>query len=266
MQRSIYTAFVFAIFLLGQSCKKEKLMTYNANDNIYFNYSTGTDPIRYADSTVVTFAFNNADVKDTTIRIPVVVTGVVSDHDRTYAIMTDAGTSAVSNTDYILPSSFTIAAGKTSDTLLIRLNRTAVLKDTSRVLRLRLKATDNFQTRIQYRSGSYYDISYIAPGDTISVQTFKVIVSDRLEAGPYWSEYHYYFGEFSEKKVRLMNQLTGMPLDFWSVDMYSSQRQQANATYYGGFMFRYLSDQAAAGNIITEADGVTPMEMGMYFQ
>jgi len=259
-------AFVAAVLLLSQACKKESLMTYNAKDNIYFNFTTGTDPIRYSDSTIITFAFGDPNLRDTTVLIPVVVTGSVADHDRTYAVTVDPGSTAVASTDYTLPSAFTVKAGKTTDTIAVKFNRTPALKDTFHILKLRLKATGDFQTQIKYRSGSYYDVSYIASTDTISTQTFKLIVSDRLEAGPYWDQYNFYFGDFSEKKVRLMNQLVGMPLDFWSIDLYSTQRQQANAIYYGGFTYRHLSDQAAAGNIITESDGITPMTMGGYFQ
>jgi len=90
-------------------------------------------------------------------------------------------------------------------------------------------------------------------------------MSDQLQAGPYWSSYSYYFGEFSEKKVRLINQIAGMPLDYWSVELYSSSQHQSNALYYAGLTFRYLSDQAYNGNTIFEADGVTPLRMGSYF-
>ncbi len=254
-----------AILVLA-ACKKETLMTYNADDNIYFSFQSGIDPIRFSDSTIVTFAFSADAVQDTLIFIPVNVTGVAADHDRSYEVTADASSTAVASTDYVLPSTFVLRAGRLADTIPVKFKRTAALKDAARFLMLRLKENDQFKTQIQFRSRSPYEITYIGPGDSIQARTFKLIVSDKLEAGPYWSQYNFYFGAFSEKKVRLMNQIVGMPLDFWSIDMYSTSRQQANTTYYGGFTFRYLSDQKAAGNIITEADGVTPMTMGIYFQ
>jgi hypothetical protein len=266
MKRSFSISVLAACsLLLATACKKESLMTYDADNNIYFHFQIGVDPIRYSDSVIVTFAFSSPSVQDTIIHVPVVVTGVAADHDRSYSLTADAGSTAVASTDYVLPSAFVLRAGRTSDTLGVKFKRTAAIKTASVFLKLRLKENDQFRTQIAYQSRNQYDINYISPGDTISVQTFKIIVSDKLEAGPYWDNYHYYFGDFSEKKVRLMNQIIGMPLDWWSVDLYISQAQQANTTYYGGFTYRYLSDQAFAGNIIFEDDGVTPMSMGTYF-
>ena len=254
------------ILLLITSCKKETLTRYNASDNIYFNLIVDS-PIRYSDSTNLSFAFSSPSVTDTVFKLPVAVTGIPGKTDRAFGLTVDANSTAVAGTDYVLPSSFVVHAGKLTDTIAIRFKRTAAIKSKSVFLALRLKENDQFKTQMTYRSRSGSDATgSIAPGDTIRMQTFKVNLSDQLQAGPYWKNYSYYFGDFSEKKVRLMNQIAGMPLDFWSVDVYSSQVQQANTLYYGGFFYRYLSDQAFAGNTIFEADGVTPMTMGSQFQ
>jgi len=247
------------------SCKKQSLVTYNAADNIYFNFISDTSPRLYSDTTNVTFSFSSDAVKDTIVRIPVQVTGVASKADRAFQLSVDANSTAVANTDYVLPSTLVIPAGQISDSIAITFKRTAAIKDHSVFLALRLQANDQFKTQLQIRSRYANDLSIIEPGDTSQMQTFKIILSDMLQAGPYWTNYSYYFGDFSEKKVRLMNQIIGMPLDFWSVDLYSSQLQQANTLYYGGFTYRYLSDQNYQGNTIFEADGITPMLMGNYF-
>lgn len=251
--------------LLGTSCKKQSLITYNASDNIYFNFISGIEPVRYSDSVNITFAFSPDAVQDTIVKIPVQVTGVASKTDRAFEVTVDPNSTAVASTDYILPTAFVVHAGQTSDTIPIKFKRTAAIKTQSVFLALRLKANDQFKTQLQYRSMFAIEMNNIGPADTSQMQTFRVILSDMLQAGPYWNNYSYYFGDFSEKKVRLMNQIVGMPLDFWSVDI-SSQAQQANTLYYGGFTYRYLSDQAYQGNTIFEADGVTAMKMGEYFQ
>jgi hypothetical protein len=267
MKKIIYgSLFGGLVILLVTSCKKATLTHYNAADNIYFNFISDTDPVRYADTTNVTFAFSNSSVTDTVFHLPVAVTGLAGTTDRTFGLTVDGSSTAVAGTDYVLPSSLLIHAGHIVDTIPIQFKRTAAIRTKAVVLFLRLRANDQFKTQLTFRSRSSSDqLLYIAPGDTIAMQTFKMILSDMLQAGPYWTNYSYYFGDFSEKKVRLMNQVSGMPLDFWSVDLYSTQQQQSNALYYGGLMYRYLSDQAFGGNTIFEADGVTPMTMGSYF-
>lgn len=243
-------------------------MTYNASDNIYFNYTykVPSGPVYYADSLNLTFAFSDDTQKDSVLLLPVAVTGSAKNTDRSFDVTVDPGATAMAATDYVLPATFTVRAGRTIDTIPLTLKRTAALKTNTLFFILRLTANDQFQTQIKYRSRVSDDLRFIRPGDTSLTQTFKVWMSDKLEAGPYWSSYEYYFGEFSEKKVRLINEIAGMPLDFWSIDLYTSSQHQANALYYSGLMFRYLSDLGYNGNTIFEADGVTPMTMGYYFR
>ncbi len=267
MKRFIYNLLLGGLALLSvTACKKSSLITYNASDNIYFNLITDTDPIHYADTANVTFAFSNSSVTDTIFRLPVAVTGVASRTDREFALSVDANSTATASTDYVLPSSFIVHAGRLIDTIPILFRRTAAIRTSSVLLALRLEDNARFKAQFSYRSGLGNDLTVIPAGDTIQMETFRITLSDMLQAGPYWNEYDQYFGEFSEKKVRLMNQIAGMPLDFWSVDLYSIPQQKADALYYGGFTYRYLSDQAYQGNTIFEADGLTPMTMGDYFQ
>lgn len=268
MKRSCNILILAAFALLiAASCKKETLMTYDASDNIYFNYSylATSGPRYYTDSLNVTFAFSDSTHRDSVLRIPVAITGTAKNTDRNFDVTVDADATAIATRDFDLPSTFVVHAGRTTDTILVTLKRTLSLRDNTLFFTLRLKANDQFKTQIKYRSRVSTDFQFIAPGDTSKTQTFKVLMSDQVQAGPYWDNYAYYFGDFSEKKVRLMNQIAGMPLDFWSVDLYSTSQHRANALYYGGVTFRYLSDQAYNGNPVFEADGVTPMTMGSYF-
>jgi len=267
MKRSFYILIPVAFLLLFVSaCKKGSLMTYDASDNIYFNYVASLDPVTYSDTVNLTFAFSANTVQDTLLKIPVAVTGTAKKTDRNFSVTVDPNSTAAASTDYVLPSSFLVHAGKIEDTISILFKRTAAIKVAPVFLTLRLRENDQFKTQLIYRSRRQNQTNNIEPGDSSRMQTFKVNLSDMLQEGPYWDNYHYYFGDFSEKKVRLINQLTGMPLDFWSTDLYSSNEQLVNAIYYGGFTFRYLSDQAYNGNIILEADGITPMTMGANFQ
>jgi hypothetical protein len=267
MNRSLYI-FILALFL-ASSCKKESLLTYNANDNIYFNYIANADPATnylgiHVDSLNISFAFSSNALQDTIVRIPVAVTGVAKDYDRSYSVTADPSSTAVATTNYELPANFTLRAGKILDSVAVKFKRTADLKTKELSLMLRLNENDQFKTQTKFRSRQIYYSSFIENTDTVRTLTFKMVISDKLVEGPYWGDYSYYLGEFSEKKVRLINQMIGMPLNFWSVPN-NTPEHRSDLTYYGGFMFRYLADQAFAGNIILDEDGM-PMTMGSYYQ
>lgn len=271
MKRSCYTFLAGGLLLMGASCKKDPLLTYKAADNIYFNFITGVDPAnnnlgQYTDSLEVTFSFSDASVTDSIVDIPVAVTGVASDQDRTFNLSVDAASTAKAGVNYEFPNAFLLRAGITEDTIRIKVKRTPELKTSMLTLLLTLQDNDQFKTQYLFRPRQGNSQTNIIGQDTIWTTTFKVTMADMLAAGPYWAmNYSYYFGTFSEKKMRLMNQVTGMPLSFWSKPANTAQ-ERAQIGYYGGFMARYLSDQTAAGNMIFEADGITPMKMGYRYE
>ncbi len=270
MKQSFYTFLAGGLLLIGASCKKEALMTYKAADNIYFNYLTGVDPAnnnlgQYTDSLDLTFSFSDASVTDSMVKIPVAATGVATDHDRSFNLMADPASTAKPGVNYEFPNSFVLRAGKIEDTVYIRVMRTPELKTTMLTLLLNLRENEQFKTQYLFRPRQGNSQTNITDQDTIWTTTFKVKMGDMLAPGPYWDSYYqYFFGNFSEKKVRLMNQVAGMPLSFWSKPANSAQ-ERSEIAYYGGFMARYLSDQASAGNMILEDDGITPMKMGSRF-
>lgn len=260
MRRSVY--FILLI-LLAASCKKDTLLTYNAPDNIYFDYKTGVDlannqPGVIIDSLSFTFAYSKASLADSILPIPVTVSGTPKNVDRTYTVAIDAGATAVAGTHYELPT-LKIRAGRVYDTLFLRVKRAADLKVNTVRMTLRLLPDERFTTDIRFRMKN--------TTDTIRTLIFKLAIADMLTAGPYWtSNYLKYFGTYSEKKVRLMNTITGMPLDFWVLTNAGSSASNAAAIYYAATMGRYLKEQALNGNTIYEADGITPMKMATEYQ
>ncbi|BAV06948.1 protein of unknown function [Filimonas lacunae] len=254
---------VAAIPVVFAACKKEGIMTYNASDNIFFNYKTGVDPSRdqlgfVIDSLDFTFAYSAASVTDTLFPIPVGVSGAPAATDRTYKVVIDAGATAVEGKHYNF-TPLVVKAGRVTDTLWIHFNRTADLMQGKVSMTLHLVPNENFSTDIERRLEH-------SDKDTINIIQFRLSLSDMLTEGPDWNSYETYFGTFSEKKVRLMNQIVGLPLDFWAYGNGLSGADIANAVYYATSMSRYLSQQAAAGNTIYDEDGVTPMKMGTDYQ
>jgi hypothetical protein len=149
-----------------------------------------------------------------------------------------------------------LPAGSLIDSFPVKLLRTPDMQDTTLTLLLDLEPSKDFNTNFKNFAGY----------DTINALSFKITVSDIMVPGPYWtSVFAVYFGDFSVKKVRLLNQVTGMPLNYPIVGLYDLNLN-AHSAYYAISMSRYLEDQAAAGNTVYEADGVTPMVMGASYQ
>jgi hypothetical protein len=255
MHKPIYKLLLVLLPIIAVSCKKDTLLTYKGANNVYFDYITTS--LNEYDSLNVSFAYSDASVTDSIIKIPLAVTGLASSTDRTYTIAVDPSSSAKAGTHYVLPDTFTFHAGLLIDTLPVKLIRTPDLQDTSVMLMLDLKPNKDFTTDIQFL--------YDRVNDTLSALTFKLVVSDELTAGPYWTGiFAAYFGNFSVKKVKLMNQVVSMPLNFW-VDL-TNLSLSAQAAYYAIAMSRYLRDQVTAGTPVYEADGVTLMVMGASYQ
>ena len=249
---------IVALFLfLFFACKQQTLLTYNSvnsTNNIYFCDSNGSEQL---DTAFVSFAYSASSVHDSTIGITLRVTGVASPYNRTYGIAVDPASTAVAGTDFVLPDSFVFRAGLYQDTLFVKFLRATELQDTTHYLVLDLKATPDFSINIPFL--------YDALGDTVSATSFKIGVNDILTAGAYWGDiFQAYFGTFSVKKVELMNQIVGMPLNFWT--NLNNLDLGPQAIYYAITFAKYLNAQAAAGDTVYEADGVTPMMMAAAYQ
>jgi hypothetical protein len=248
--------YLFAITLLVAGCKKDTIFTYNAFDNVYFNYLSQGQPL---DTAEVTFAYSPVSVTDTIFKVPLTVIGLASDHDRTYSVSTDTGTTAVSGKHFTLPDTFIFHAHQLVDSLPVRIIRTADLQTQAVILRIKLESTNDLHADMKTVTTLF--------GNEINLVSFKMNISDILGPGQYWTNvFVTYFGTFSVKKVRLINQITGMPLNYYSTGWLPDLNLSARASFYAISTARYLSDQKAAGNIIFEDDGITPMTMGAAYQ
>lgn len=262
MRIAFYKLFIVSLPVLLFACRKDKLMSYNAGDNIYFQYKIGVDAAAYQEGFIYdtldyTFAYSPENVQDTLFPIPIAVTGKPATSDRAYKVVVDPDATAVEGTHYEWPA-LVIHAGRVKDTLYMRFKRTADLRKGKVAMTLHLMPNENFNTNLPFMMAHSID--------TIDVVHLHITLSDVLTAGPDWDAFFAaYFGTFSEKKMRLMNVVVGLPLDFWATSSINSG-QVAAATYYATAMGRYLQQQALNGNIIYEEDGVTPMRMGDDYQ
>jgi hypothetical protein len=246
--------FILSLYVLA-SCKKDTLTTYDIKDNIYFNWGGGAGQVRY-DSIDLSFGYSPVSVQDSTIMIPVTVTGAPASTDREFSLTVDPASTEAAGTHYVFPATFVLPAGKLADSIPVKLLRAADLQTATETLILNLNPNNSFNTDIKVFIGS----------DTTSALKLTVYVSDQLTAGPYWSVCTTYFGTFSVKKVRLLNTVTGMPLNFPAHGIIFDLSGSAEASTYAITMSRYLQDQAALGQPVYEDDGITLMTMGAAYQ
>jgi hypothetical protein len=240
---------LFVIAGVFAACKKQQLLTYNADDNIYFFYKRVTSRL---DSIDFSFAYSPATITDSTINIQVAVTGTAVNTDREFVITADPSGTALPGVNYVLPEKFIMRAGSLVDSFPVKLIRTPDLQTQSLFLKLNLIPNNNFHTDIKAITGIL---------DSINALSFKVNLSDVLTSGNYWNSiYSAYFGTFSVKKLRLLNQVTGMPLDYVITGIYDLNLS-ARAAAWAITMSRYLKDQP-----VYEDDGVTLMVMGTNYQ
>lgn len=253
MQMLKYTGALTLLLLMFASCKKEGIMTYEGTNDVYFraNY------VNSIDTGVVSFGFTLSSIKDSIVKIPVAIMGQVSNQPRSVKVSIADSSTAVAGTHYdALPDSFKIRAGRTVDTLYLKVHRTADLQQKGVSIILLLQDNSNFSTAMKTKvtnsiTGAYF--SYIK---------YKIVLNDILEKPAQWLSG--YLGTFSRTKVYLMSQVLGLtPKEISDVIGLSTSIPVQN--YYGRTMQIYLNQQKAAGTPVYEDDG-TLMAMGASVQ
>ncbi len=237
------------------SCKKETLTKYNTEDNIYFKYTVTNN---FIDTANFSFGYSPLTTQDSIFRIPVFVTGAPSDHDRVYnVVVVTESTTAIAGTNYVLPSPAIFRAGRLVDSLTIKFIRAANLQQGPLTLKIMLRPSEELKTGVT-------SFATNVTGE-LNILNFRFNITDNIGPGTYWTGiFQTYFGPFSVKKVRLINSVAGMPLDYYTTGWLTDLNLNARAATWAIFMARYLADQKLAGNTILDEDG-TEMVMGVAY-
>jgi hypothetical protein len=249
--------FCFLIVLL-QSCKKNALLTHTTGSSIYFA-SAGTEdglfPPFATDSTVFTFGFSRPAVTDAVIKIAVSATGTPVSTDRKFKVAVDASSSAIAGTHYeALAAEYTLAAGRTTDTISIKLRRTDDMKTNPVELKLTLLPNSDFNTDLKQRAP--------LPQQTrpVSYINNKIIFSDIVVQTGKWPLYS--IGKFTPKKFYLTCELAGLD-PTWFIGEIETYEHVATGFYAATLLGRHLEEQRAAGTPVLYEDG-TEMRIDDY--
>ncbi len=233
------------------SCTKE-LATYSGPNSVYFSMTVSTSDLTKTDSSKITFAYAAASVKDTTFKLLVRTMGPLSDKDRAFRVRAVADrSSAKAGVHYeALQETYIIPAKANSFLLPITFHRTANMLTDTVQLQLELLENENFNTKLAD------EIINTSTKQKVSLIRYTIQVSDVLAKPKAW--WDYMLGNFSRRKIIFISELAGEPLaNFNDPSLLTIPKQ----TYLGKFTQKYLNDQAAAGNVIMDENGL-PMVMG----
>lgn len=239
--------------LLGfTSCSQEEIKTYSDTDNIYFSPSVFKelkyDGLPYvADSTGVSFAFDNAAVQKKVYRIPIRVQGKLSDVDRKVKVTIDPSSTAVAGTHFSLPTDIVIRAGKEVDTIAVTMYRTPDLKLNKVTLVLNLENNEFFTAKMQSA------VTNAQTQKIINFTRFKLSFDDKIAKPIGWETG--FLGAFTAKKFFLICDLLKLDPSIFNQKTSEPGVTLPEQRYYASFTKRYLEDQKASGNIIYEEDG-----------
>jgi len=179
MKKHLFIIFCITAWIC--SCKKDKELLYNSQDNIYFNCPT-KDTLSYS------FAFNLNQSADT-LMVPVIITGKATNYARTFKVSVLAdSTTAVQTLDYEpLKSSYTMPAdsGQIHIPIIIK-NIDTALNNKSVVLTIRVTGDKDF-------GSSFYE----------AMRTKEILFSNRLEEPAWWPSWQGELGTYSRIKHQL---------------------------------------------------------------
>lgn len=248
MKRSIYSLLSACTLLALGACEKE-LATYSETDGVYFSLTVSN--VR-TDTSKVTFAYAPEDVTDTTILVPVRTRGYLQDQDRPFRLkVVEENTTATAGVHFTaLQTEYSIPAGTNIFQLPVTLHRTAdMLADTFQI-QLELLPNEHFDLKLSD------EIINTTTKEKVSLTRFTIQVNDVLAKPKAW--WDHMLGTFSRKKILLIAEISGEPLaNFNDQTLLTISKN----TFLGKFTQKYLNDQAAAGNVILDEDGL-PMVMG----
>ena len=233
------------------ACSSE-IGTYHGESGVYFamrdNVNTVNVDTLYRETSSLPFIVT--DSRDSVFILRVKILGAVADHDRQVEIKVVDDMSSVVEDDYeALPSSYTLKAGEVYGEIPISFHRMPSLKGNERSLVVELVENEDFTLpiRLWRNSGTEY----------VNVTRHTIVISDKYVQLPGYRTGH--FGPFSEKKMELILQLSGMSLNDFNVQLPVTLTKSL-----GQKLNRYLAEMKARGETVYEEDGVTPMAAGEY--
>ncbi len=228
MKKIIFLTMICLAALSG-GCKSDEIMTYSGTEYIQFRRS-------FADSVTVSF-LNAGGTPSYDYPVGVELVGNPVAHDRTYRVEVVENYTTAPAANYQLPAEFVLPAGEVEASFGVNLINTPNLSNEQIRLTLRIVSSEQLKA-----------------GATLNT-VFVIWFTDKVSQPAWWNSAitTSYLGAYSEKKYRLFVEVTGVADLTGAADF--------DLRGYTLIFKTYLRDEAAAGRIVYEADGTTPMSV-----
>lgn len=218
-----YIFYIIGILLIG-ACSKDEIEVFNTTKQYLFFEKS------YADSITYSF-FYYPDSTSLTVPIGIKLIGNTANYDREFKLSVDTKNSTVESRHYTFPEKFLFRANRVVDTVYVKINNAADLREKS--VRLVLKIEEN----ALFLPGQY---EY-----TRNVIRF----SDIIAPPEWWNQtiIDSYLGPYTEKKFREFMKVTGVG------DL--SDKSPDDIWYLSRSFKYYLQEQEKAGTPVIDEDG-----------
>ena len=258
------------------SCKKDKLMVYDGDNNVYFqhkkwpsgeygysasleyngtkfNGDTGKKSTEALDSLEVTMAFVNTEIPKDTTFLPILLMGDLSDEDRNigYEIVNrndpHAGEEGV---DYRVLGAF-MPAKKRQGGIVVEMIRERLGGDKYFVVDFKLTENDEFKVRYDSLPRS------ATKEERVATYTMRLKFTDGLTEPQWYVVMASYTGKWSSKKAYVMHDKLGVSWD----TIYGMPDITVSASI-GYMLKRYLEEYEKEHGVKLLEDDGTPMAVG----
>lgn len=139
-----------------------------------------------ADSLVFSFVTSDDDTKEYVMDVDVCIMGPVADRDRTANIVVNAAKTTAKESQYDVPKTVVIPAGKNKATLPVTLKRDPSLETSTVRLQIAVAASSDFAVGVNEQNH------------------FTLIWNDQTARPKNWDSLKEFFGEYSDRKYRFM--------------------------------------------------------------
>ena len=227
----VITIGFFALLFLA--CGKESIPFYTGGNGVFFRQE---ETVGFLD-----FSEYREGVREITFSVPLYLLGEALKEPMALTLEATAGATAIPGRDYELTDALVFRTDSLTDTLYLKIYRSAAMeKDT---LRLILK----LRQRLEWKGGE---------NETYTDSLF-IFISDVLAEPSFWASRINYYGPVSANKLRVLLRL--FPEEVAIEVAYGSLNNSA-ITWSGRFA-AYLKEKESAGTPVLEEDG-TLMKAG----
>lgn len=186
--------YFFAMCMLVTACEKQETMYYQGEARISFYLAQyEIDSLNYS------FAFDPIPKDVDTVYVKMRIQGPTLSRERIISVKAGEGTTAVLGIDFELPTIKLPAGANVIDYPLVIFNSSAIKNKSVKVV-LQVAESEDF---LPGATGQEI-------GGTSAVNSYKVWLSNKLDKPAYWDDVLYYFGEFSEVRLRFMISTLGI--------------------------------------------------------